>query len=102
MPQRHPVAPLADLPPGTGKAFSVAGRLLALFNVEGRLYAVDNVCPHDGAPLADGTVMGTTLTCPWHSAEFDITSGKVLSPPAVEDIQRFPVFVNDGMIEVEL
>jgi nitrite reductase/ring-hydroxylating ferredoxin subunit len=102
MPQRHSVASLADLPPGTGRAFSVAGRMLALFNVEGRLFAIDNVCPHDGAPLAEGTVAGTTLTCPWHSAEFDLTSGQVLSPPATEDIRHFPVFVNNGMIEVEL
>jgi 3-phenylpropionate/trans-cinnamate dioxygenase ferredoxin component len=100
--QRHPVAPLADLPPDTGKAFNVAGRQLALFNVEGRVFAVDNACPHDGAPLAEGYVEGTTLTCPWHAAEFDITSGQVLNPPAVENIRSYPVFVNDGTIEVEL
>jgi nitrite reductase/ring-hydroxylating ferredoxin subunit len=102
MSQRHPVTSLADLPPGTGKAFTVAGRQLALFNADGRLFAVDNVCPHDGAPLAEGTVEGTTLTCPWHAAEFDLTSGNVLSPPAVENIGKYPVFVNAGTIEVEL
>lgn len=102
MPQRHTVTPLADLPPGTGKAFTVAGHELALFNADGRVFAIDNICPHDGAPLAEGSLEGTTITCPWHAAEFDLTSGKVLTPPAVEDIHSYPVFVNAGTIEVEL
>jgi nitrite reductase/ring-hydroxylating ferredoxin subunit len=102
MPQRHPVAPLSSLPPGTGKAFTVAGRQLALFNSGGRLFAIDNICPHEGAPLAEGSLEGTIVTCPWHAAEFDLTSGKVLCPPAVEDVQSYPVFVNGETIEVEL
>jgi nitrite reductase/ring-hydroxylating ferredoxin subunit len=102
MPERHTVAQLTDLPPGTGKAFTVAGRELAFFNARGRIFATDNLCPHDGAPLAEGSLYGTVITCPWHAAEFDIISGKVLTPPAVEDIRSYPVFVNDGTIEVEL
>lgn len=102
MAQRHPVARLADLPPGTGKAFVVAGRQLALFNAGGRIFAIDNLCPHDGGPLAEGSLEGTTVTCPWHAAEFDITSGKVLCPPAVEDVRSYPVFVTGDSIEVEL
>lgn len=101
MPARHTVAPLTDLPPGTGKAFKVAGRELAVFNADGRVFAIDNICPHDGAPLAEGTLEGTVITCPWHAAEFDITSGKVLAPPAAEDLRSYPVFVNAGTIEVE-
>jgi len=102
MPQRHPVTPLVELPPGTGKAFTVAGCELAIFNADGRIFAVDNTCPHDGAPLAEGSLDGTTITCPWHAAEFDLTSGKVLTPPAVEDIGSYPVFINAGVVEVEL
>src|SRR5882757_6296102 len=102
MPQRHTVARLAELPPGTGKAFVVAGRQLAFFNAGGRIFAIDNLCPHDGGPLAEGSLEGTTITCPWHAAEFDITSGKVLCPPAVEDVRRYPVSVNDDFIGVEL
>lgn len=102
MPQRHAVTTLGALPPGTGQAFTVAGRKLALFNVNGRIFAIDDTCPHDGASLAEGALDGTTITCPWHSAEFDVTCGKVLSPPAAENVGSYPVFLNGDSVEVEL
>jgi nitrite reductase/ring-hydroxylating ferredoxin subunit len=102
MPQRHAVTQLKSLPPGAGKVVSVAGKTLAMFNVDGRIFAVDNRCPHDGAPLAEGSVDGTTLICPWHGAEFDLTCGKVLCPPATEDLKSYPVFVTGDTIEVEI
>ncbi len=102
MPQRHVVAPLASLPPGTGKAFTVGAKRLAFFNVDGRVFAIDDTCPHDKASLAEGELDGTTVICPWHAAEFDVTCGKVLCPPAVENVQSYPVFVNGDAIEVEL
>ena len=102
MPQRHIVATIGEIPPGTGKAFTVATRRLALFNVDGRIFAIDGVCPHDGAPLSEGALDGTTVICPWHNAEFDVTCGKVLCPPAVEDVRSYPVFVNGDSVEVEL
>ena len=102
MSQRHPVTTLGNLPPGTGKAFTIATRRLAFFNVDGRIFAIDDVCSHDGASLAEGSLDGTTVICPWHGAEFDVTCGKVLCPPAVENVQSYPVFLNGDMIEVEL
>jgi 3-phenylpropionate/trans-cinnamate dioxygenase ferredoxin component len=102
MPQRHRVTTLADLPPGTGKAFEVAGRRLALFNVGGRVLAIDDTCPHAGASLAEGSVEGTVVTCPWHEAGFDLTCGKVLGPPAVEDVGSYPVTVAGDSVEVEV
>jgi len=102
MPQRHPVAPVDAIPPGTGKAFDVGGRRLAVFNVNGRFYAIDEICPHAGAPLSEGSLDGTTLTCPWHDAQFDVTCGKVIGPPADEDVRSYPVVVNGAMIEVEV
>lgn len=102
MPQRYAVASLSSLPPGTGKAFTVAGRQIALFNVDGRIFAIDDTCPHEGASLAEGSLEGTKVVCPWHAAEFDVTSGKVLCLPALEDVRSHPVFVNGDSIEVEL
>ncbi len=102
MPERHVIATLDALPPGTGKAFTVATRRLAVFNVDGKIFAIDDVCSHDGASLAEGTLDGTTVTCPWHGAEFDVTSGKVLCSPATENVTSYPVFVNGNAIEVEL
>jgi 3-phenylpropionate/trans-cinnamate dioxygenase ferredoxin component len=102
MSQRYLVTELKDLPPGTGKAFTIADRRIAFFNVDGRIFAIDDRCPHEGASLAEGTLDGTTVICPWHTAEFDVTCGKVLCPPAVEDVRSYPVFLNGEAIEVEL
>ncbi|MGH7945166.1 MAG: Rieske (2Fe-2S) protein [Opitutaceae bacterium] len=102
MPSRHHVCTIGEIPPGTGKAFTVATRRLAFFNVGGAVFAIDDVCPHDGAPLSEGSLDGTTVICPWHNAEFDVTCGKVLCPPAAEDVKCYPVFLNGDSIEVEL
>ncbi len=102
MSERHVVTTLDALPPGTGKAFTVATRRLAFFNVRGQIFAIDDVCPHSGAPLSEGSIDGTTVICPWHGAEFDVTCGKVLCPPAVDDVKSYPVFVSGGSIEVEI
>ena len=99
---RHPVTSLASLPPGTGRVFTVAGQCVALFNAGGRIFAVGGTCPHDGAPLAEGAVDGTTLVCPLHGAEFDLVSGRVLCPPAVENIPSYPVHLDGDRIEVEI
>jgi len=101
MPQRHIVATLEHLPPGAMKAVSVATRRIALFNVDGKIYALEDRCTHDGAPLSEGMLEGSTIICPWHNAEFDVTCGKVLCPPAAEDAKTFPVFVNGNQIEIE-
>jgi len=92
---------MSELPPGAGKAFTVGGRRLACFNVGGRIFAIDDACSHDGAPLSEGTLTGTTITCPWHEAEFDVTCGKVLCSPAVEDVRAYPVIVTGDRVEVE-
>lgn len=102
MAQRHIVTTLENLPPGTGRAFEVAGRKIACFNVGGKVFAIDDVCPHDGAPLSEGSLNGTTVICPWHEAEFDVTCGKVLCAPAVENVATYPVFVTGDLIEVEI
>jgi nitrite reductase (NADH) small subunit/3-phenylpropionate/trans-cinnamate dioxygenase ferredoxin subunit len=70
-------AQVADVPPGTGKAVNVGEREIALFNVDGCFYALDNNCPHQGGPLAEGWVDGTEVTCPWHAWTFKLTDGKM-------------------------
>jgi 3-phenylpropionate/trans-cinnamate dioxygenase ferredoxin subunit len=102
MPQRHVVAAIGDVPPGGGKAFTVAGLRIALFNVDGRFFAIDDLCTHDGASLAEGSLGGTTVVCPWHAAEFDVTTGEVLCPPATESVRSYPVFVNGDSVEIEI
>ncbi len=70
------VCKINDIPPGTSKVFNVHERPIALFNVEGRLYAIYNVCPHEGGPLGEGHVKGCVVTCPWHDLAFDLRSGQ--------------------------
>ena len=69
------VATKADIPPGTGKAVEVNGKMIAIFNCDGTFYAIDNTCKHQGGPLGEGDLSGTTVTCPWHGWEYDVSSG---------------------------
>ena len=76
MPRFVKLATLDDLPPGTAQEVEFEGRVYALYNVDGVISAIDGICPHQGGPLADGQVQGTTVTCPWHGWQFDIRTGK--------------------------
>jgi nitrite reductase/ring-hydroxylating ferredoxin subunit len=101
MPQRHPVAPLASIPPGSAHAFTVGGQRIAFFNVAGTIHAMDDICPHSGAPLSEGQLNGCVVTCPWHAIRFDVTNGHM--PGAKESsLATFPVFINGDQIEVEV
>ena len=71
------VARARDIPPGAGRAFPVGRYEVAVFNVGGELYAIENNCPHQGGPLADGWMEGALVTCPWHGWCFDVRSGKM-------------------------
>jgi nitrite reductase/ring-hydroxylating ferredoxin subunit len=72
----------ADFPAGQGRAVSIEGRDVAVFNVNGTFYAMDNVCPHRGAPLSDGRLEGGIVTCPWHGWEFDVRTGGLRMDPS--------------------
>ncbi len=71
------LARAGDVPPGTGRSFSLGRYEIALFNIGGDFYALENNCPHQGGPIADGWLEGTTVTCPWHGWCFDVPSGKM-------------------------
>jgi 3-phenylpropionate/trans-cinnamate dioxygenase ferredoxin component len=80
------VAQRSDLPPGGKLLAEVDGRPIALFNVDGTLYAIDDVCTHDGGPLAEGDFQGHEVRCPRHGARFDVRTGKALCFPAFEPV----------------
>ncbi len=96
------VAEANEVPPGTAKAVEAEGRRIALFNRSGGYYAIDDVCTHRGGTLSKGEVNGTVVTCPLHGATFDITTGKVLGPPAPEGVVSYKVQVDGNDIKVEL
>lgn len=69
------VCSVKDVPVGQGKAVEVEGNQIAVFNIDGAFYAIDNVCRHRNGPLAEGDVEGTVVTCPWHGWTYDVTTG---------------------------
>jgi nitrite reductase/ring-hydroxylating ferredoxin subunit len=96
------IATVADVPAGLAKQVAVNGRMLAVFNVGGTFYVLDDTCPHRGGPLSEGEVHGTEVTCPWHAANFDLTTGKHLCPPARQDVRTYKVQVVGDEIQVEI
>jgi len=75
MPRFVKVAKLNEMPPGTAREFQADGRMIALFNVGGRFYALDNTCLHRGGPLGQGILEGECVTCPWHGWQYNVTTG---------------------------
>ena len=91
------VAAVGEIPPGGKKTVEIDGVEVALFNVDNeQYYAVEDVCTHDGGPLAEGEVIATyEIECPRHGARFDMRTGEALCMPAFEPIETFPVVVPD-------
>ena len=96
------VARVSDVAPGQGKLIEANGKKIALFNVDGSFYAIDDTCTHKGGPLSDGFLDGTTVTCPWHGAKFDVTTGNNLSPPAPTGVPSYKVRLSGDEVEVEV
>jgi nitrite reductase (NADH) small subunit len=128
MEDRYVVCRVEDLPPGERKIVCVKGHSIGVFNVGGRFYALNNRCPHKGAPLCAGIVTGLVtgpepyryevvrqgeiLRCPWHGWEFDITNGRSVFNPhrlrvksyevMVESVPTYPVVVEDQVVVLYL
>jgi 3-phenylpropionate/trans-cinnamate dioxygenase ferredoxin subunit len=94
------VSAVSDFPPGSRRVVSVDNAQIAVFNLDGRYYAIEDVCTHDGGELASGECDGEAVVCPRHGARFSIKTGAVLAPPAYEPIATFPVRVENGRVQV--
>jgi nitrite reductase/ring-hydroxylating ferredoxin subunit len=90
-----------DVAEGEVRAFDVEGTPVSVANSGGRLYAVDDTCPHAGCSLADGDLDGTTVTCGCHGSEFDVTSGEVLAGPARRPVRSRTVVIEGQDLLVE-
>jgi NAD(P)H-dependent nitrite reductase small subunit len=95
---------LEDIPSGgDGCAVTLNGAVIAIFNLDGEIYAIDDACPHShAARLSQGFVSAGTVECPMHQSCFDLKTGKVLCPPATEDVKTYPTRVEGGRIYVQL
>ena len=94
------IAELEDLE--TGKLVAAGGQSIAIFNLGGRLYAIENTCPHRGGPLSQGMMAGEEVICPWHGSRFSVKNGAVITPPALQGVKSFPVRVTGSDVEVEV
>lgn len=103
MPLRK-VAKTSDVTPGQGHVVQLddLDLRIALFQIEGEITCIEDVCTHDDGPLAEGELEGEVIQCPRHGAKFNVKSGAVLSMPAVTPVRSFPVEVRDGDIYVDL
>jgi 3-phenylpropionate/trans-cinnamate dioxygenase ferredoxin component len=100
------ICPISDIPNGKREVFDINGRWVAIFNVDNRYYAIEDVCTHDGNTLTEDArgnpvpLDGYEIECPRHGARFDIRNGKVLSAPAVKDVRWYAVRVQDEQIQL--
>jgi nitrite reductase/ring-hydroxylating ferredoxin subunit len=90
---------LDQVPPGKGTTFTVAGKELALFNVDGTIYAIDDSCLHHGVSLGTSTIQGKIVTCRGHGWKYDVTTGSTLNAPGY-GVTSYPVRIEEGKIMV--
>ena len=95
------VANLGDIADGDRKLIDFEEVTVALFNIDGIYYCIEDVCTHDGGPVAEGNLDGFAIECPRHGALFDIRDGAVLSMPAVVPVPTYQVKVEGEAIYVE-
>jgi 3-phenylpropionate/trans-cinnamate dioxygenase ferredoxin subunit len=109
--EKHVVARLRDFPPGSRRIVEVNGTSIGVFNLKGDFYALRSSCPHQGAPLCLGRVLGTTfaskpfeveygregeiIKCPWHGWEFDILTGRSVFNPHKVRVRTYEVTVEE-------
>ena len=94
------VARVDELVPGTRRLVDVDGAQIVVFNLDGKYYAIEDVCTHDGGQLTGGEVEGDQIICPRHGARFCIRTGAALTAPAYEPTATFPVRIENGEIQV--
>ena len=101
MPEFVTVAAVEDIPPGTGRTVEVKGTWIALFNVDGLFYAVDNTCPHAGGPLGEGYLDGHIVECPWHGWRFNVKTGERPENSSIT-VACCPIRIEGSKIQVAL
>ena len=96
----HRVASLTDIPPGRGREFRVADRIIAIWNIDGTFHATDARCPHQDAPLCFGAIEGTIITCPMHGWRFDVTTGAGVDPHH-HQLRPYPIHIRDDALYID-
>ncbi len=97
----HEIARADEIEPGQGRVVEAEGREIALFNLEGAFYAVENTCCHRGGPLGEGALDGGEVICPWHGWRFDVRSGECRNSPG-DHVRTYDVIVEEGAVRVKI
>jgi nitrite reductase/ring-hydroxylating ferredoxin subunit len=92
---------VSDVPPGKMLQRMVGETYVCVYNVGGTFYATQDECAHAGGPLHEGELDGVRITCPWHGACYDVTTGAVLKPPAKRGLKLFRVTIDDDIGRVD-
>ncbi|AMO25289.1 non-heme iron oxygenase ferredoxin subunit [Ramlibacter solisilvae] len=96
------VARKSEIPENGAIGVEVGGKRLALINLGGEIYAIDDECPHEGGPLSEGAISGEEVECPWHTSKFNIKTGRVTMDPATDDVATYKVRLIGDAVEVEV
>lgn len=96
------VSAAADVPEDDVIGIDIAGKSIALYQVEGEIFATDNICTHGNARLCDGFLEGHEIECPLHQGKFDIRNGKAMCAPLTEDVRTYPVKIDGSRVLVDL
>jgi 3-phenylpropionate/trans-cinnamate dioxygenase ferredoxin subunit len=96
-----PVGPVASIADGDYAQLEIDTMLVAVFNIHGTFYAIEDTCTHDGGELAGGALENDVVICPRHGARFCLRTGAALTPPAYEPVKTFETRVTDGIVEVK-
>jgi 3-phenylpropionate/trans-cinnamate dioxygenase ferredoxin subunit len=94
------VGPVDSIPEGGVKIVQSGSLFVGVYRIDGELYAIEDRCSHDDGPLCEGDREGFDVICPRHAARFDLRTGTVLSPPATENVETFPIEIRDGNVVV--
>ena len=90
------------LSPGELRSFKIKGHEILAVNIAGKIFCLNGRCTHAGAPIAEGTLEGEVLTCPWHYSQFNITNGIVLRGPADKPLKSYPVEERENSVFIDL
>lgn len=96
------IARIGEIDEGKGKAFEIGEKRIAIFHIDGQFHALDDACPHAGASLAEGYLENGKVGCPWHYAEFELTTGRHCHSPATCGVTVYPVTLESGEVFVEV
>ncbi|MDE1823016.1 MAG: non-heme iron oxygenase ferredoxin subunit [Candidatus Micrarchaeota archaeon] len=96
------VGKVSDFGEGAGRMVSVDGKAIAVFKIGGKLFAIDELCPHAHGPLHEGAVENYIVECPWHGSQFDIRSGRLARGPSTSGVNTYRIYVKGEEVFVDI